>query len=64
MVLAFLIMGIGVYDDVRHGPDPKFGYNYKNGLYWGITALVCIPVLNLIVAALLLWVHFPFKGRK
>lgn len=64
LALAVLLITAGAYEDLRYGPDPKFGYNYKNGLYWAIIIAICTPVLNLIVGAGLAWIHFPNKGRK
>lgn len=37
----------GIVGDIVRGPDHKFGYNYKNPLFWLMCAVWLVPILNL-----------------
>jgi hypothetical protein len=57
-IVAFLIcLAIGVYEDLKKGPNYKFGYNMTNSLYWIMLVMLTAPVLNFIGWALFLYIR-------
>lgn len=58
--LFIFIAGIcfGIYEDIKHGPDLKFGYNYQSGLSWGLLLLVSVPFVNILTLISLCYFWF------
>jgi uncharacterized protein HemY len=46
----------GVYNDIKNGPDHKFGYNYKSSVTITLCFLVGLPIVNVLFAFFLLWI--------
>jgi hypothetical protein len=46
----------GVYSDFKHGPDHKFGYNYKSSVTISLCLLVGVPIVNIFFLLFLVWV--------
>lgn len=45
-ILCYFVARL-VYDDIVHGGEPKFGFNYKNPLAYLMVALCAIPIVNI-----------------
>jgi hypothetical protein len=61
LVLALVLLGSGIISDIKHGPDHKFGYNYKSTVMWSLVALVGIPIVNIGFLGLLIWIWIDSK---
>lgn len=56
ILLALIV--IGLLEDLFRGPDPKFGYNYKNKMFMCLVFLFSCPVINVILAGLYGWARW------
>jgi hypothetical protein len=57
------LIGTGFYEDITRGnPDPKFGYNITNSLFWFVI-LLSLPFVNLIVIVLIIDARHRSNGK-
>lgn len=48
----------GAYEDLFKGPDHKFGYNYKSGMFWLMAVWCSFPIVNVISVICLKYGHY------
>lgn len=61
LLAGLVLFGSGIISDIKHGPDHKFGYNYKSTVMWSLIGLVSIPIINIGFAGLLIWIWIESK---